>query len=180
MKRVGQPPYRHVAAMGHGLRRVGQLLYGCFTWTSNGMGLASGVLTYALCALIVVNVLARRWHWSIIGVTEYASLALVLITFLGLAYTERQDAHIRIDLVVTRLSPRFQRVLETIIRLISAAFLIVVAYWTAQMAELSHRLGSATMQTSIDLWLIQMFVPMGLAMWAILTVLQIKDIWSKN
>ena len=144
------------------------------------MGLLGAVLIYALGALVTLNVLLRLADKPITGVTEYASVALVLITFLGLAYTEREDGHIRIDIVLSRLSPRVQRVLETITCVLSIPFLIVLVRWTAQVAQHSYRLGSTTMQTSIDVWVIQMFVPLGLALWALAMVMHIKDIWSKS
>jgi len=144
------------------------------------MGLLGAVLIYALGALVALNVLLRLADMSITGVTEYAAMALVLITFLGLAYTQREDGHIRIDIVVSRLSPRAQRVLETITCVVSVPFLIVLVRWTAQIAQHSYRLESTTMQTSISVWMIQMFVPLGLAMWALAMAMHIRDIWSKK
>ena len=155
-------------------------MYRTVASTSYGMGLLGALLIYALGALVTLNVILRVADKSITGLTEYASMALVLIAFLGLAYTEREDGHIRIDIVVSRLSPRVQRVLETITCVLSVPFLIVLVRWTAQMAQHSYRLGSTTMQTSVDVWIIQMFVPLGLAMWSLAMVMHIKDIWSKN
>lgn len=91
------------------------------------VGLTGVVVTVAL---IVIDVALRYLvgaplSWSVGFVGDYA---LVGLFFLGLSYTVREGAHVRIDLVHKRLGPAGRRMLAVTGSALTAVFLALVGY----------------------------------------------------
>ena len=180
MRMVGQPLLLRVLKSAYrGLQQVGRLAYRGVESGADGMGLIGALLIYALGAMITLNVIMRSFtDRSIGGITDFASIAMVIITFIGLAYTQRTDGHVRVRIVTDRLSPRVQRILMTIVSIIAVPFLFLLVYYTARIVERSHHFGSIIADTATLVWVIQLFIPLGIAMWALVIAIQIKDIWK--
>ena len=70
-------------------------------------GYLSGWLVPIMMMLVVVDVFMRYvLHRPLMVSDEFSAYMLVALSFLGLAYTWRQGGHVRIEIVVSRLSPR--------------------------------------------------------------------------
>lgn len=61
------------------------------------------------------------------GVFEMAELSMVLVVFLGLGWTKRDNAHIRVTLLLERVPEKVRRVLETISWSMAALLLLLLA-----------------------------------------------------
>ena len=73
----------------------------------DGLYLGSGVLAAAFMALIGLSILAQvagRMLGLTVDMTEVSGFFMAASTFLGLAYTFRHGGHIRISLLVVRMS----------------------------------------------------------------------------
>lgn len=71
-----------------------------------GVGLACGLVLVATCALILIEIVARRVAFGLVGGTEEVSgyvMAAIASWAAGYALVER--AHIRVDLLHRRLGP---------------------------------------------------------------------------
>lgn len=88
--------------------------------------LVAGALIMGLIALTVADVAWRNLGGhSIPGVYEYSEVILVAIVFLSLAWTQKADAHVSIDLVTRALPVRLDR----IVRGLGVAVALVVLAW---------------------------------------------------
>lgn len=86
-----------------------------FRKVSNLFGAAAIFFMAFLMAGTSLDVTVRALRGrSISGVFEMAELSMVLIVFLGLGWTKRDDAHIRVTLLVERLPTRVRHVLEVV------------------------------------------------------------------
>ncbi|MEI2415982.1 TRAP transporter small permease [Orrella sp. JC864] len=64
----------------------------------------------------------------IAGVFEISELAMVMVVFMGLGWTQADQAHIRVTLLKDRLPPRAARMLDALAWLLAAVLLAVLAY----------------------------------------------------
>ena len=62
--------------------------------------------------IILLGIAAREFVWDIPGLDAYAGYAIAGTLFLALPSTLRQGDHIRVSMVLQKLSPRAQSILE--------------------------------------------------------------------
>lgn len=71
------------------------------------MNLLAGITIFALVALAVVHVLARKLlNAPVPGYVDWTQQFMALFAFLGLAYCQREGGHIRMDIVIGQLKRR--------------------------------------------------------------------------
>ncbi len=91
-----------------------------------------GWLVFLMMCMVLVEVVTRYVMQSPLAIAdEMGGYMLVAITFLGLAYTWRDRAHVRVEFVVNHLSPRAQCWLRVLTVTVAAVFavLLIVASW---------------------------------------------------
>ena len=84
--------------------------------------------------------LARPSLW----VGEVAEVALLYITFLAAAWVLRKERHTSMDIVLTRLNPRNQAILNTITSIISALICLLLTWYGARATWSHFQLGLRT------------------------------------
>ncbi|MFG1637199.1 TRAP transporter small permease [Pseudonocardia alni] len=128
------------------------------------VGLTGVVVTVAL---IVIDVALRYLvgaplSWSVGFVGDYA---LVGLFFLGLSYTVREGAHVRIDLVHKRLGPAGRRMLAVTGSALTAVFLALVGYGGLLLTAGALRHGDVPLAGASELswpvWTSAVLVPIG-------------------
>ena len=71
------------------------------------VGWLAGWLVPLMMMLVVVDVFMRYvMNRPLMVSDEFSAYMLVALSFLGLAYTWREKGHVRVEVLVTRLSPR--------------------------------------------------------------------------
>jgi len=93
---------------------------------------------------------------------------LVLFTFSSLAIVFKKDRHIRVTLVFSHLSRRWQQVLDFILPVLTFLLVIYMIFWTSDMAILSlkeHEFSLTPFQT--PLFIPKVFIPIGLSLFAL-------------
>jgi TRAP-type C4-dicarboxylate transport system permease small subunit len=74
---------------------------------ANGLGYLSGWLVPLMMMLVVVDVFMRYVMLRPLMVSdELSAYMLVALAFLGFAYTWREGGHVRVEILVSHLSPR--------------------------------------------------------------------------
>lgn len=128
-------------------------------------------------ALIIVNTLTgvidvvgrSFFNQPLQGQVEITSVVLVYIVFLGYAYSERKNAHIRIMFFGNKLSERGKLIYESFITLLAFVFFSIVTYstWIYFWRSWEAR---ETMLASIRIpaWYAKFAVPLGLVFIVIL------------
>jgi TRAP-type C4-dicarboxylate transport system permease small subunit len=89
----------------------------------------AGVLLLALFGLGLAEIVMRDlFGVSLSFAIEYAGYLLILVLFLGSGWTMREGAHIRVNLVSARLSPRAQRALDIACTAVALGIAVFVAW----------------------------------------------------
>lgn len=105
------------------------------------LGIAVGILIIMMmltvCYEIVIRTLLRPTQW----VLELNEISLLYITFLGTAWLLQKDGHVKIDLVINKLNPRVQAILNTISSVLAASLFFVVTAYSARTTWNHFKLG---------------------------------------
>lgn len=138
------------------MRAALQLLY-------RGSGLLAGFFLVAIAALSLAQIVGRELGLAAASFDEFAGWCLAASSFLGLAWTFREDEHIRMTLVVHLAHGGARRALE-IATLAVAAFLVgTFAWYACDMTLTSYRLGDVSQGlVPVPLWIPQSGMALGL------------------
>jgi TRAP-type C4-dicarboxylate transport system permease small subunit len=78
------------------------------------------------------------------GPREITESTMVLIVFGALAYTQVRRAHIRVELLHSRVGPRAQAVMDVLTDIAAIAFYALMFWQAVVEAEFSYRISEAT------------------------------------
>lgn len=117
----------------------------------------------SIAVATVVQVVARKLGMTI-EMIEVAGFCLAASTFLGLAHTFRKGVHVRVSLLIRKLSGRYHRIAEFWCCAVGAAALGYVTVESALFAWESHAYGDISPGLlAIPFWIPQSGVVLGLA-----------------
>ena len=146
-----------------------------------GGGLASGAV-FVMAIGVTLDVLAR----FILGAgtkaaLEFSGYLLVAVVFLGLAYTHKAGAHIRVDFLIKRLPERMLKWFKVFDSTVFLLYVIFLGYFGFDAVQTSIQFGT-TSRTGIDIivWPFQLIIPVGLTLTSLLLVCDICRNVAKN
>ena len=109
-----------------------------------------------VCAVVLINVIARYiLNLSLAWVNEFGETVFVWLTFLGSAKAVRRFAHLAVLEFVDALPPRLSRALFVLLWSVTAAVLVSMAWYGAQLA-----ISNMSQRMSVTGW------PVGVLYWA--------------
>ncbi len=121
-------------------------------------GITAGV------TLAFANVIARYiFDYSMTWAAELTVYLFLWGMFFGAAYCFRIDGHISIGLLVENVSKRFAKVLMLITRLVTFAYLSVVAYYGYQYLLFVIELDEMSIDLEIPMWIPYLVIPVSFA-----------------
>ncbi len=110
------------------LSKIGCLEKGILTITRS-LSWVSGFTIFAIMFLVSADVWARYvMKQPIKGSMDIGQMSLVVIGFLGMAYTQVEKSHVRVEVLIARLSKRTQAVLDTISACLSAIIFALIGW----------------------------------------------------
>lgn len=108
-------------------------------------GYAAAVCLMAIAVLVCASIVSRLVSVYVPGLTEYSGYAMAAASFLALAYTFEHDAHIRVELVLSRLHGRARWFAElwclgvaSIVAVFLAFYLCRLVYFSWKFEEYSE------------------------------------------
>jgi len=142
-----------------------------FAWGGYFLGSIGIVL---MTGLITVDVLSR----FLLGIptyvaTEFSEYLCVIITFIGLSYVSRKGRQIEVTILYDRFPAHIQRYVKILTHTLSFLFLAYFTYETTLPTLLDFKIGTRSLTfVHTPLWMINVFIPIGLAMLGIEILLQ--------
>jgi TRAP-type C4-dicarboxylate transport system permease small subunit len=130
------------------------------------------VLLFAIFLITNVEVGGRYFfNYSTLVADEYGGYLFVWMAFLGFAFTLRSGHFLRVEMLVTRLPPRLQRLCEGFSAAAAAILCAVLAHSAWSVFHLSLKFGSVSLQASrTPLYLPQLILPIGMAFLSLIFV----------
>ncbi len=144
------------------------------------LALISGLAVFSLMLLAVASVSGRNFFNSPLpGYVDWIEQAMPLIAFMGIAFTQRDGGHIRMDMVVGKLKGRTLYLVEiiTTLAILTLVVLMVWGSWAhfARSFDFAAPLWSrdSSMDISLPLWPAKLLAPVAFSVLALRLVLQI-------
>lgn len=107
------------------------------------IGLYIAVALLGLLVMLVMAEIIRRaiWGSSFLFTFELSEWLMVGLVFMGLAYTLKTGAHVRVVLVTSHLKPKVQNLLEIVASGIGLSLIVYFAIHIFQGMLIAYRLG---------------------------------------
>ena len=130
-------------------------------------GLAAMFLA-GICVLVLAQVIGRLMGVAIPSADEFAGYCLSASSFLALGYAYRNSSHIRVTLLIDRLSTRHRRAVEACCVAGGCAVSFYITANTAEMIYYSVTFGDLTQGlVPIPLWIPQSGMLIGVSVLAL-------------
>lgn len=141
----------------------------------------SCVSMLAAFASIMLGVAARELRWDIQGLDAYAGYAIAAALFLALPGTLKHGDHIRVTLVMQRLSPRAQNVLEYWSLIAASALSVYVAWFACRLVWVSFVTHDVSPSADASpLWIPQLAMALGCIGFALSFLQALWARWTKQ
>ena len=133
-----------------------------------------GIIIVGLMVLMCLEIFIRFFlNSSILGVVEIVEFSVIVILFTGLAGTQREKGHVRMNLLIEHVSIGKVGILLEIINLfIIAGLCAVLSYPFIVMVLRFRKVNELSFYLSIPYWLIGLVMPAGLVFLIIRVIIQ--------
>ena len=103
-------------------------------------------------------VIGRSLPW----VAEIVEYCLLWLTFLGTSWVLKQNAHIRMDMVVDKLNPKQQSVLNAVTSFLGALVCLIIAWYSARVTWQNFQTGYKLLTfMTVPAAFINIIIPIG-------------------
>ena len=113
------------------LKEVGVWYEATTNWATL-VGRAMGMLAVFVMTIIVTGDVILRYVFNApsMWVSEISSYLLIVVVILGLAYTQKERGHIRVDIVLSRLSNAVRCRVELVLLVMGLFLTVILTYIT--------------------------------------------------
>ncbi|MEN8717253.1 MAG: TRAP transporter small permease [Sulfurovum sp.] len=137
------------------------------------MGLIGGIVIFLVVGISTVNVLGRwLFNMPVNGYIDWIEQFMAFLALLGVAYTQREGGHIRMDMLVSRLKGRWLYTTELITTSIVFLVTIVLIYGSYLHFLRAYEFGDTSLDISLPIWPAKLVVPVALTLLAIRLLIQ--------
>lgn len=131
---------------------------------SHGGSIVGGLFTGAMTVTVTLAVVLRYVFNRPIGWSEEISTYLMVwAAFLGAAYTLKEDAHIGVDLLLSRLPERLKNPFLLFHCVVGLIFCSLLFWKGVELVAFSLRLNNRSIAIDFPLFIPQLAVPVGSA-----------------
>ncbi len=112
------------------LRKVNSV----FDGTVNTFAVLAGVIIIALMLAVSAQALSRTFfNITFMTLMESAQVGVLYITFLGTTWVMRNERHVSMDIVTTRVRPKTNLIMNITTSIICALMCMVLCWYTAEV-----------------------------------------------
>ena len=135
--------------------------------------LFSGISIFIVMILTSFQILSRVMGYPWPGYLEISELTISIFAFLGVAYAQKMDSHIRMELLVANLKGRIKWLVELISSFVSLLIVIILIYYSLLFAIDAYKIGDSTYDYLYPTWPAKILVPTGFFFWALRLLIEI-------
>lgn len=151
------------------LKRVVYPICSCLSYIGAG-------LSMAMALIVVLDILLRIiFNNPILGVIELETFILAILCFFSLAYTKIREGHVRVDIFVGKLSPKFQAVINAVFFILSIFVFAVLAWQYVRQALEAIETGEASVVMNWPMWPFYLVTSVGCGLMALVLLIQFSE-----
>ena len=134
----------------------------------------SGIFVVLMILLITLEVAGRKlFGFSTLVADEFSGYMLVLITFMGAAYTVKTEGFTRMEVIYLRFKGKGRWVFNVLVNLIALIFLLIIDYWIWTFVLSSYRAETKSISiVQTPLFIPQLFMGLGVTLLVFEIILQ--------
>jgi TRAP-type C4-dicarboxylate transport system permease small subunit len=138
------------------------------------------VFLFIIIFIAAVSQVFMRWIvgkplvWS----EELIRLLYVWVSFLGWVISTRSGSHIRITMVISRLPPGFQKVMETINCILVIGFSVFLIWYGFRLAYIGRT--NKAISIPVNFAMVYAIVPVSNFLIILYKILDILNLWRKK
>jgi len=138
-------------------------IYKVIDAVTKSFALLAGIVIIFLLITICVSVLSRYFFHAPIGwVVQISEYCIGFIAFLGAAWLEREDGHIKVEIVIGSINEHARHVLDIITSIIgSITCIIITIYGFKVVFDFYQRNVMSVDILETKLWYIYIVIPIG-------------------
>jgi len=122
--------------------------------------------------MVLLSILGRQFHFHVPGTDAYAGYSMAAAGFLALAHTLKHNEHIRVTLLIGRMSGQARRGLELCSLGCAGVLAGLFAFYSVRLAWQSHLFNDiSTANDATPLWIPQI----GMAVGALILLIAFLD-----
>ena len=149
------------------MRRFLDFLYDAAAW-------AAALCMIGVLVMVLTSILGRQFHFHLPGTDAYAGYSMAAAGFLALAHTLKKGEHIRVTLLIGRLSGGTRRVLEMWSLSVAVLLSGLFAFYACRLVWQSHAFNDmSTSNDATPLWIPQIAMAVG----TVLLCVALVDEW---
>ena len=124
------------------------------------------LIAYLFICIVIVQEVLRRFglNFSSAWSQETAQYLFIYLGYIGAAYGVKERAHIRFDVVISRVGERTKAWLYIFAELCTIAFAVIAVYWSLHTVQQLLTLGGTTPVLRVNKAWFEMAVPLGFAL----------------
>ncbi len=128
------------------------------------MATLGGMLMSIVVVLFLTNIISREINKPIQGLLQLAVFATIIVVYMGLAYCEDKDEHIKIEVIVSRLSLNAQKILKNVIAKVVEIVILSICIYAAALDAYSAFITKASITGTVPmiLWPVKSMIFVGL------------------
>jgi TRAP-type C4-dicarboxylate transport system permease small subunit len=128
------------------------------------LNLIAGLIVFALMFLGVVQIVLRTvFRQPIFGYIDIVEIAMVGFAVLAISYVQRVGGHVRMELLVARLTGRVHWIAEAVSTLLGIFIVGVLIPYSYFHFERAFNIGDSTIDIEIATWPAKLIVPVALS-----------------
>ena len=130
----------------------------------DGAAWLAALFMVGLLVMVLLSIISRQLHFHVPGTDAYAGYLMAGSGFLALAHTLKRGEHIRVTLLLSKLTGTWRRGLELWSLGAAVALSALFAFYSARLAWQSHQFHDiSTANDATPLWIPQLGMVAGSA-----------------
>lgn len=130
------------------------------------LNIVAAVTIFVLMLGTTVSIACRIAGFPIPGYLDVSEQAIAIFAFLGAAYGQRLNAHIRMELVIGALPGRLRWLVEAAASFAGFLLILVLIRYSWDFFLNAYLIGDSTVDIEFPTWPAKLLVPIAFCIWA--------------